>query len=194
MPANGIDVSEYQQGTDITKISGLDFVIAKATQGTTITDPTYEEWAGEAEKAGAQFGAYHFARAELLNARAQADFFSATARLRSGLSAWIDYETYGASGQADAEFLGYFAREVQYNSGSKRQKIGIYCNKTGLSRIKPWLHEIPYSALWLADPSSPMTTQNPGMAWQVHQYEVFEGIDRNYSTWSRADWESFWKW
>ena len=197
MGTNGIDVSEYQHGTDITKMPGLDFVIAKACQGSTngggFEDTVYGEWAEQTEAAGAHFGAYCYFRPELLNARAQADYFCAVSRPRSGLSLWIDYETYGISGQHDAEEIGFFAAEVKRNTGN-RGKIGIYCDDFGLNRILPYLAEIPYSALWNADPSRGMTVQNPSLAWQVHQYETLDNIDRDYSTWSRADWESFWTW
>lgn len=191
--SNGIDVSQYQKGLDLSTITGLDFVIAKATEGTDIADPEYDNFAAQAERAGVQFGAYHFLHAEELNMRAQADFFCSVARPRSGLSVWIDYETYGATGQVDAEMIGYFAAEVKRNTGNK-QKIGIYCNRYGLSRIRNYLHEIPYSALWIADPDHGMMVQGAEVGWQVHQYEVFEGIDRNWSVWSPQEWASLWKW
>lgn len=191
--SNGIDVSQYQAETRLSTITGLDFCIAKATQGSTITDPDYDSFAAQSENLDIQFGAYHYGRADLLAARAEADFFCSVARPRSGLSVWYDYEVYGASGQADAEVIGYWACEVKRNTGNK-QKIGIYCNLTGLARIQPFLHEIPWdNALWLAD-RRPMTTQNPSLAWKVHQYEVFAGIDRNYSVWPAAQWAEFWKW
>lgn len=197
MSSNGIDLSEYQHGTDITKMTGLDFVIAKGCQGSLsgggFADPTFGTWAEQAKAAGVHFGTYLFFRAELLNARAQADFFCATVKPRSGMSLWIDYETYGVSGQHDAEAIGYAICEIKRNTGNKA-KVGIYCDETGLAKIHPYLSEIPFNGLWLAQPSWGMTVQNPSLAWQVHQYEVFDEIDRNYSTWSRADWQSYWSW
>lgn len=198
MSTNGIDVSQYQAGLKLSSISGLDFTIAKASQGLTsgggFADPHYKDFEHQANAIpGLHFGAYHFGRPEYLNARAQADYFCATAQPRSGMSLWYDYETWGVSGQYDAEEIGYFISEIKRNHGNK-PKVGIYTNGEGLARIKPYLFEIPYNGLWFANPSVPMTTQNPSLAWQVHQYEVFGGIDRNYSVWSRADWESYWAW
>lgn len=191
--SNGIDLSSWQTGKIITGMPGLDFVIAKASEGVTLEDDMYQSWASGAERVQAQFGAYHFAHPENLKARAEADFFCATAQPRSGLSLWVDYESYGDSGQIDAEWLGYFVCEVKRNVGNQ-QKVGIYCNGEGLARIQPYLHEIPYNGLWYADPDRGMTVQNPAMSWQVHQYEVFEGIDRNWSVWSAEEWISYWKW
>jgi len=124
MGTNGVDVSQYQYGTDLTHMSGLDFVIAKASEGHTIQDRSYGMWAQQAQAANAQFGAYHFFHAEALRTRAEADFFCSIARPRSGLSLWVDYETYGVSGQHDAEMLGYFIREVKGNIGNQ-QKVGF---------------------------------------------------------------------
>ena len=193
MPSNGIDLSRFQAGVSLHGMTGLDFVIAKATEGTTFKDASYNTFASETEAAGAQFGAYHFFHAEKLNARAQPDTFCAFARPRSGLSLWVDYETYGASGEADAEEIALFISEIKLNVGPQ-QKVGIYCNETGLSRIFPYRSEIPFNGLWYAQPSIPMTSQNALLPWQIHQYETLDGIDRNYSTWTPEQFKSFWTW
>ena len=58
----GVDVSHYQldQGFDSSKIKA-DFIIAKATQGTTYKDPTMEKALTQAKNAGKLLGVYHFA-------------------------------------------------------------------------------------------------------------------------------------
>jgi len=60
--ALGIDVAVYQPQVDWTgvKASGVSFAFIKATEGTTLTDPTFSQhWQG-ARDAGLLRGAYHF--------------------------------------------------------------------------------------------------------------------------------------
>jgi GH25 family lysozyme M1 (1,4-beta-N-acetylmuramidase) len=193
MGSNGVDLSEFQAGTSLAALTGLDFVIAKASEGDTIADPTYNLWASQAEEAGAQFGAYHFFHPETFNARAQAEFFVSVANPRSGLSLWVDYETYTPEGgQVDAEEIGLFISTVKI--AVPQAKVGIYANGTGLGKILPFLREIPFNGFWYANPSTPMTQQSAGLSWQIHQYESLDGIDRDYSTWSPAQFASYWKW
>jgi GH25 family lysozyme M1 (1,4-beta-N-acetylmuramidase) len=194
MPSNGVDLSDDQAGLELSSLAGLDFVIAKAVEGlTTDGATTYAGWAAQAEEVGAQFGAYAFFHPELLNARAQSDYFCTKANPRSGLSLWIDYETYGASGAADAEELGLFIDQIKVNVGNQ-QKVGIYANGTGLARILPYLAEIPFNGFWWANPSVPMTTQSTGLEWQIHQYESLNNIDRDYSTWTPGEFATYWQW
>ena len=59
MGLNGIDISSYQQGIDLSKVPG-DFVIVKATQGTNYTNPAFTAQMKSAEKAGKLLGVYHY--------------------------------------------------------------------------------------------------------------------------------------
>ena len=85
-----------------------------------IKDPTYPSWASESEDLGVAFGAYHFFHAENLNADAQADVFCAYARPRNGLMLWLDYETWGASGEQDAQEIALFSDTVKLNFPESR--------------------------------------------------------------------------
>lgn len=193
MSTNGIDLSQYQSKLTLKSFTGLDFVIAKATEGLTVKDPTYNMWALEAFDLGIGFGAYHFLHTPDQRGKEEADMFCAYARPRSGLSLWVDYETYGVSGEADAEVIELFISTVKLNVG-KQQKVGLYANRTGLERLLPYRNSLDVSALWYADPSHPMTDQAAPLKWQIHQYETYQGVDRNYSIWSKEDWESYTKW
>jgi len=72
MALNGIDISHYQSGIDLTRVHS-DFVIQKATQGTNYVDPTCDKHYQIAKGAGILRGVYHFANG--LDANAEADFF-----------------------------------------------------------------------------------------------------------------------
>ena len=63
----GIDVSYWDSGIDWPKVraTGQRFVFAKATEGDSYADPTFDDnWRG-AKTAGLLRGAYHFFRSNL---------------------------------------------------------------------------------------------------------------------------------
>lgn len=69
---NGIDISNWQASLDVTKVPG-DFVIIKATEGTTYCNPSMTKHYNQAVKAGKLTGFYHFAYGGV--AKQEADFF-----------------------------------------------------------------------------------------------------------------------
>lgn len=84
----GIDVARYQDTIDWTQVaeSGQGYVFQKATEGATITDPTFARNRSGAASVGIPFGAYHFAFAQggsleaaQADAIAEADYFLAVA-------------------------------------------------------------------------------------------------------------------
>ena len=60
MALNGIDVASYQAGLDPAKVP-CDFVIVKATQGTTYINPDFTRMADAVLRAGKLLGIYHYA-------------------------------------------------------------------------------------------------------------------------------------
>jgi len=60
---NGIDISESQRYINLSLIE-CDFVIVKATEGKTYTDPCFFQHIGNAKKLGKLLGFYHLARPE----------------------------------------------------------------------------------------------------------------------------------
>ena len=81
MGINGVDLSSNNSAAILSPPPA--FNIAKATEGTTFTDPQYANYADYAFMRGMQFGAYHFFHAENLSARAEADHFMTIAKPRS---------------------------------------------------------------------------------------------------------------
>lgn len=89
---NGIDISNWQKGINISALQGVDFVIAKATEGLGYTDPQCDTFIQSALKAGKLIGFYHFAREN--NATAEADFFIAQTKGYQGKGIPVlDWET-----------------------------------------------------------------------------------------------------
>jgi GH25 family lysozyme M1 (1,4-beta-N-acetylmuramidase) len=101
----GIDVSHWQGQIGWLQVgaAGYDFAFAKATEGTTYTDPTYGTNRTGAGAAGLRFGGYHFARpsagsdaAAVASGIAQAEAFLAYAQPRKGdLLPVLDMEKNG---------------------------------------------------------------------------------------------------
>ena len=71
---NGIDISNYQRGLDLSKIK-TDFVIIKATEGVSLVMDTCDGFYQQAKSLGIPRGVYHFARPEYNTAEAEAEFF-----------------------------------------------------------------------------------------------------------------------
>lgn len=61
MTLNGIDISNWQRGIDLSKVP-CNFVIAKATEGIGYVDKSCDGFIQQAIKLGKPFGFYHFAR------------------------------------------------------------------------------------------------------------------------------------
>ncbi len=81
----GVDVSHYQ-GTinwSAVKNSGKTFAFAKATEGTTYTDPTFKTNLAGMKSVGLYRGAYHFGHPGS-SATTQADFFCNTVAAANG--------------------------------------------------------------------------------------------------------------
>ena len=74
MALHGIDISNYQRGLDLSKIK-TDFVIVKATEGTSLVMDTCDGFYQQAKSLGIPRGVYHFARPEYNTAEAEAEFF-----------------------------------------------------------------------------------------------------------------------
>ncbi len=72
MSMNGIDISNWQNGIDLSKVP-CDFVICKATEGTGYVSPDCDRAYQQAKANGKALGVYHYANGG--NVQAEADFF-----------------------------------------------------------------------------------------------------------------------
>lgn len=70
---NGIDVSSWQSGIDVSQMSDVEFVIAKATEGTSYVNPDCDRVYHDAKDSGKKTGVYHYATTG--DAIAQAEYF-----------------------------------------------------------------------------------------------------------------------
>lgn len=189
----GVDVSSYNAGLKLDTLSGLNFCIAKASEGTGWTDHTYSDFALQAYDMRIPFGAYHFIHTENEEATLEAELFCEMAKPRGNLSLWIDFETYGASAQKDADQLELFIAGVKRHY--PKAVLGLYATWTGLTRIWPYRRQIGFGPLWYANPSVPMSDQNLGFTqWDIHQYESLDNIDRDWCPDANKLWRDNWTW
>lgn len=98
---NGVDISAYQSGINISALSNTDFVIVKATQGTNYTNPYFTTHIDAALAAGKKVGAYHYANG--VGATAEAEYFVSVIRPYIGkLALFLDWETGSDSSSKNA--------------------------------------------------------------------------------------------
>ena len=120
----GIDVSHYQGTVNWTSVknSGRTFGFAKATEGTTYTDPNFAANWKNMKAAGVIPGAYHFGHPGT-DAVAQAKYFVNTVKaaqggLSGGLQLVLDIETTdGQSAAAVKTWIQTFVTEIQTLTG-----------------------------------------------------------------------------
>ena len=173
MALNGIDISIYQRGLDLAQVP-CDFVICKATEGTTIVHNTCDPWIQQAIKLGKLWGFYHFMNGE--DPIAQAKHFVASCRnyFGNGIPV-LDYEMYGRIGTDKAkQFLDYV-----YDQTGVR--CIVYMSRSVCTE-EDWSKIAPNHALWVAQyannnrtgyQSSPWLPDGGFGAWgscAIHQY------------------------
>lgn len=97
LKVHGVDISHHQGGSigwAALKAAGVKWMYHKSTEGASFRDPNYIGRRAEAKKAGMPFGAYHFARPSVGDAKQEARFFLNVARPVPGdLLPALDLET-----------------------------------------------------------------------------------------------------
>lgn len=174
MTLNGIDISNWQPDIDLSKVTA-DFVIIKATEGTTYVSPVADTQYQSAKSAGKLLGVYHYANSD--NAEAEAQYF-------------ID-NVNGYIGEAILA-LDWESAAVNHGVGYAKTWLDYVYNQTGVHPLfytsKSVLNAYDWSsvskdyALWCAQyanydrtgyQSEPWTDNNPFGSWStptIYQY------------------------
>jgi lysozyme len=164
----GVDVSHWNGAIDWTRAaaSGQSFGIAKATEGVTFKDPSFQgNWAGM-KSAGLVRGAYHFFR-PVDDGAQQADFFLQTvgALGEGDLPPILDWEvTDSVSNAVDVAAVQQFVDEVRA--------------RTGLKTI------VYTSASFLATVGNPTQFGNVVPLWDAHWGVTCPNIPNSWSNWT----------
>ena len=114
---NGIDIASYQKGINLGVVP-CDFVIIKATQGLSYTNPDFERAYKQAKSNGKLLGIYHYANGA--GAAKEADFFIKVVGNRIGEAILVlDWE--GAQnpqfGKNDVTYVKAFCDRVYDETG-----------------------------------------------------------------------------
>lgn len=126
----GCDISKWQ-GKDF-DISGEDFVIAKATEGKTYTDPCFHHNIEKARKVKKLIGAYHYARPENNTAKEEAqNFVTAVKPYVGNCLLALDWE--GTALNYPIEWALEWLKEVERLTGVKPL---IYCSEWVVKKLQ----------------------------------------------------------
>ncbi len=100
----GPDISSYEAGLDLSRLTAARFVLAKTTEGTYYTDPDYQGWRKQAASLGRLFGWYHFLSGEDAHQQVQHTIANVGDITLPGM---LDAETEGRFVPTPAQVLAY---------------------------------------------------------------------------------------
>lgn len=165
---NGIDVSNWQRGIDVTQMHDVEFVIAKATEGTGYVNPDCDRVYQDAKESGKKTGVYHFARKG--DAIAQAKYFVNHISGYIGQSVLVlDYES-----SAVDQGVGWAKDWLDAVYNMTGVKPVIYMSNSVVHRYD-WSEVAENYSLWNAGYPSGYTTiygfvENPPMRYDLGEF------------------------
>ncbi len=156
MTMKGIDISNYQRGIDLAAID-YDFMICKATEGTSIVHDTCDPFIQKAIGMGKCWGFYHFMNKE--DPIAQANYFYENCKNYFGSGVPIlDYEMYGRIGTDGAK---KFLDRIYELTGVR---CIVYMGRSVCTE-EDWSAIAPNHALWVAQYANDDTTGYQDSPW-----------------------------
>ena len=166
MSMNGIDIASYQTGINVSA-SGVpcDFVIIKATQGTSYVNPDFVRAYDQAKAAGKCLGIYHYATG--IGAEAEVNHFLSTIGNRVGEAILVlDWETSEASSGKNTQFnnTGY-AKQWLDLLYQKTKVRGVLYTSKNVCRSLDWSQVAPTYRLWGAQYPNYNTTGYKTNPW-----------------------------
>lgn len=184
----GIDISSNNPGYKQLDLTHVDWVCIKATQGASYKNPLAHEQAAWARSLGKMVGFYHWVE-PWVDARAQADYFTATIGTLGTWSFWaLDCED-GSRPASDAEW-GNSVSQID-------QRVTASVGPHGLIYVGRFFHPnsllpLAHGRWWLPDYGPNNGQQHvlaAGVTPVVHQYSSAGGLDHNIvldeSAWQR---------
>ena len=161
---NGIDVSNWQRGINL-KAVPADFVIAKATQGTSYVSPDCARQVEQAAAAGKCVGTYHYISGA--GANAEADFYI------NNISNWVgkymlclDWEANQNSQWGNESYLEQVVKRVIQRTGIPPV---IYVQQSRMAQVKP-VAQRNNCGLWIAQYPNNNPTGYQSSPWNEGAY------------------------
>lgn len=176
MSLNGIDVSNWQNGINLAAVPA-DFVICKATQGTSYVSPDCARQVEQAASAGKKIGTYHYISGS--GAVAEADFYL------DNIKNWIgkymlclDWESNQNSQWGNESYLKQVAQRIIERTGIPPM---IYVQQSRMSAVEPIAKELN-CGLWIAQYANNNSTGYQDTPWNEGSYSC---AIRQYSSHGR---------
>lgn len=172
----GIDISHYQGDLleNLKKHQGIDFVICKATQGITYTDPMFATNWRVLKEQGMLRGTYHFYMADDPPLPQARHFYEMVQAIEpTDLPPIIDVEKLGLRGDQEKwkfkEDLKRFIKEVE-KLFARRPMIYTNYEFAQAHMDDDWFAQYP---LWIADYQEKQQPRIPD-AWKEHGYKIWQ--------------------
>lgn len=185
----GQDWSSYQGSYP--SAAGLAFVFIKVTEGESYVNPYWQSQQGDALKAGAAVGKYHYPH--MHNAvPGEVNYFAANAQIQPGQMIVLDWEGYDTNnaGVSNAEKLSYKEQFLQQMKAKfPHNPVGLYCNTDYWYNVDTTGHAGDF--LWIATAGVPAGQPGIKAPWKFHQYSA-DPVDKDYGNFtSVADLKSW---
>lgn len=164
MTMNGIDISSWQSGIDVSKVP-CDFVIAKATQGVNYVNPDCDRVIQQCIKIGKPFGVYHYVDGS--GAVAEADYFVNNSRgyIGKGVLA-IDWESADNKAWGNYGYLDTLVARVIAITGVRPM---IYAQASVYAQVAPIAQKYN-CGVWCAQYADMNATGYQGTPWNEGAY------------------------
>lgn len=176
MPLKGIDISNWQNGIDLSAVP-CDFIVSKATQGTGYVSPDCARQVEQARSLGKLFGTYHYITG--VDARGEAEFYIAN------ISNWVekgilclDWEKDSNIAWGDESYLREVIERVIELTGIPPL---IYVQQSRMAAVKPIADEFG-CGLWIAQYADYSITGYQDTPWNEGAYSC---AMRQYSSFGR---------
>ena len=178
MTLNGIDISNWQQGIDLSKVP-CDFVIAKATQGTSYVSSDCSRQVEQALKLGKCVGIYHYIAGG--NAVGEANYFVDNCKNWVGKVVFcLDWESNQNSAWGNEAYLEEVVKQVKARIGVPPV---IYVQASRYQQVKQ-VADRQNCGLWIAQYASMDATGYQQTPWNEGAYSC---TIRQYSSAGRLD-------
>lgn len=176
MTMQGIDISGWQAGIDLSKVP-CDFVIAKATQGASFVSDACDAQVQQAISLGKPFGFYHYVNGA--GATSEADFFidNCAGYFGKGIPC-IDWESGENSAWGNTDYLKQLVQRVIDRTGVKPL---IYASASSF----PWdVAQALDCGAWVAQYADDDATGYQASPWNEGAYDC---VIRQYSSHGSLD-------
>ncbi len=200
-PVRGLDLSSHNGDIDFEMIAGdsIDFIMLKATEGTTFKDPRFHDNYTRARKAGIKaVGAYHFFRFDTDGEMQAINFLNSLRGKTLDLPAVIDIEEWSNPDDIATDDIVKRLRAMIECLERNGHNVMFYTNKDGYTRfIKGRFERYP---LWICSFTDPPLGEGNDH-WSIWQYShrgwteacnsevdlnTFNGTRDEWLSWQRA--------